>query len=128
MSTVPLHRQVLVLTDDVSIRNLFYLMRKLAAEKVSEGAAGAMMAIMEREQYDAIVLDMRRPDGNLPNESREIGEIQSSLIDRTLTITTEVYGQETLTLVERYLYCGLPGALTWLVGRHYPSHLQMQAL
>lgn len=126
MPSVPLHRQVLVLTDDVSIRNLFYLMRKLATENVAEGAARAMMAIAEREEYDAIVLDMRRPDEIPGSEPREIGKIQSSRIDRTQTITAEVKGQETLTLIERYLFSGLPGALAWLVGSRYASRRQLQ--
>ena len=59
MSSVPLHRQVLVLTDEVCIRNLFYLMKKLASEDAAAGSARAMLAIAEREEYDAIILDMR---------------------------------------------------------------------
>lgn len=127
MLSVPLHRQVLVLTDEVCIRNLFYLMRRLAGENAADGSLTAMVAIAEREEYDAIVLDMRRPDRNPGNESREIGGIQSNRTDRTLTITAEVYGRETLTVVERYLLSGLPGALTWLVGSHYAAHRQMLA-
>lgn len=125
MSSVPLHRQVLVLTDDVCIRNLFYLMRKLAGEDAADGSLRAMVAIAEREEYDAIILDLRRPDRKPPNGPREIGGIQSNRMDRTLTITAEVYGHETLTVVERYLLSGLPGALTWLVGRHFASRQQM---
>jgi hypothetical protein len=127
MPSVPLHRQVLVLTDNVSIRNLFYLMKKLAGEDVPDGSLKAMVAIAEREEYDAIILDLRRPDGKPPNETGEIGKIQSSRADRTLTITAEVYGRETLTLVERYLLSGLPGALAWLVGRPYSPLQQMQS-
>ena len=126
MLSVPLHRQVLVLTDDVCIRNLFYLLRKLASEDAADGSLRAMVAIAEREEYDAIILDMRRPDGKPVSEPREIGKIQSSRIDRTLTITAEVYGRETLILVEQYLLSGLPGALTWLAGCHSTSLQQMQ--
>jgi hypothetical protein len=126
MLSVPLHRQVLVLTDEVCIRNLFYLMKKLACEDAADGSLRAMVAIAEREEYDAIILDLRRPDGKPPNESREMGKIQSNRIDRTLTITAEVYGRETLSLVERYLLSGLPGALAWLVGPHYTPLQQMQ--
>lgn len=125
MLSVPLHRQVLVLTDDVCIRNLFYLMRKLAGEDATDGSLRAMVAIAEREEYDAIILDLRRPDRTPRNEPREIGRIQSNRMDRTLTITAEVYGHETLTVVERYLLSGLPGALTWLIGRQCAPHQQM---
>lgn len=128
MSSIPLHRQVLVLTDEVCIRNLFYLMRKLAGEDVTDGSLRAMVAIAERGEYDAIILDMRRPDQKPGNEPREIGSIQSNRTDRTLTITAEVYGQQTLSVIERYLLSGLPGALTWLVGRHYAFQQQMLTL
>ena len=125
MTSVPLHRQVLVLTDEVCIRNLFYLMRKLAGADTADGSLRAMVAIAEREEYDAIILDMRRPDRIPRNESREIGRIQSNRTDRTLTITAEVYGHETLTVMERFLLSGLPGALTWLVGPGNASPQQM---
>jgi hypothetical protein len=128
MTTVPLHRQVLVLTDEVGIRNLFYLMRKLAGEDETDGSLRAMVAIAERGEYDAIILDMRRPNQKPGNEPREIGSVQSSRTDRTLTITAEVYGQETLSVMERYLLSGLPGALTWLVGRHYAFQQHVLAL
>jgi hypothetical protein len=126
MPSVPLHRQVLVLTDNVCIRNLFCLMKKLVGEDAADGSLRAMVAIGEREEYDAIILDLRRQDGKPSNETGEIGKIQSSRIDRTLTITAEVYGLETLTLVERYLLSGLPGALAWLIGPHYTPLQQMQ--
>lgn len=126
MPSGPLHRQVLVLTDDVCIRNLFYLMRRLASEDAENGSFRAMMAIAEREHYDAIILDMRRLDGQPGDELREIGKIQSSQIDRMLTITAEVYRRKTLTLVERYLLNGLPGALAWLAGSRYASRRQLQ--
>src|SRR5512146_2750414 len=102
MSSLPLHRQVLVLTDEVCIRNLFYLMRRLAGEDATDGSLRAMVAIAEREEYDAIILDLRRPDQKPWDESREIGGIQSNRTDRTLSITAEVYGHETLTVVEQY--------------------------
>ncbi len=126
MSSVPLHRQVLVLTDEVCIRNLFYLMRKLASEDVADGSLTAMVAIAEREEYDAIVLDMRCPEGTRGGEIHGIDNILSSRVGRTQAITAEVNGPETLTLVERYLLSGLPGALAWLVGRRYASRRQLQ--
>jgi hypothetical protein len=117
MSPVPLHRQVLVLTDEVCIRNLFYLMKKLASEDAAAGSATAMLAIAEREEYDAIILDMRCPEGKSGGEIHGIDNILSSRAGRMQAITAEVNGPETLALVERYLLSGLPGALAWLVGR-----------
>lgn len=128
MPSVPLHRQVLVLTDEVCIRNLFYLMRKLASEDAADGSATAMLAIAEREEYDAIILDMQCPEGKRGREIHGIDNILSSRVGRTQAITAEVNGPETLTLVERYLLSGLPGALAWLVGRPLATAVPLAAL
>jgi DNA-binding NtrC family response regulator len=126
MASIPLRRGVLVLTDDVSIRNLFYLMRRLADENAAEGSARAMAAIAEREQYDAVILDMRCPEGKRGGEVHGIGKVQSCRLDRMLTITAEVSGPETVTLVERYVLGGLPGALAWLVAHPHAPGQQLQ--
>jgi hypothetical protein len=128
MPSVPLRRQILVLTDDVSIRNLFFLMKKLDSENAADGSGTAMAAIAEREQYDAVILDMRCPEGTRGGEVHGIGEIRSSRMGRTQAITAEVNGPETLTLVERYLLSGLPGALLWLVSHQYKSRRELQPL
>jgi hypothetical protein len=125
MASEPLRRQVLVLSDDVSLRNLFYLMRKLASENAADGSEKAVAAIIEHDQYDAVVLDLRCSDQQHKGEIHGIGKIQPVMMGRLLTITAEVNGPQTLDLVERYLITGLPGALLWLVSHRYiPRRLE----
>lgn len=126
MCSVPLHREVLVLTDDVSIRNLFYLMRNLALENPQDGGGRAVAAIAEREQYDAVILDMQCP-GEMPRgDAHGVGKIQSSMTGRMLTIVAEVNGPETPPLLERYLFSGLPGCHLGLTGYRYASVRESQ--
>ncbi len=122
--SAPLHRQVLILTDDVSLRNLFYLMRKLAAENAADGSERAVAAFMEDALYDAVVLDLRCGDQRHGAEVRGISKIQPAILGRLLTITAEVSGPETLDLVEKYLVTGLPGALLWLASHRYKRRKQ----
>jgi hypothetical protein len=110
MAPAPIDREVLVLIDDVSIRNLFYLMRKLAAEDPANGGDRAMAAIVDRGEYDAVILDMRCPEEQPRDDVHGVGKIQASMMGRMLTIIAEVDGPQIPALVERYLYSGLPGA------------------
>jgi hypothetical protein len=126
MDSPLLDRQVLILTDDVSFRNLFYLMRRVAVENAANGGARAMTAIAEREEYDAVVLDLRRGEG-LPGSSvYGIGRVQSSTMERMLTIIAEVDSPATPALIEQYVFSGLPEAHQWLASRCQPSQLQIQ--
>ncbi|HXH48665.1 MAG TPA: hypothetical protein VNM47_04775 [Terriglobia bacterium] len=121
MASTPLTREVLVLIDDVSIRNLFYLMRRLAAEDPANGGEMAMAAIVEREQYDAVILDMRCPEEQPSDDVHGVGKIQATMMGRMLTIVAEVDGPQTPPLVERYLFSGLPGAHYGLFAPRFPS-------
>jgi hypothetical protein len=121
MSSVALHREVLVLTDDVSIRNLFYLLRNLAIEHPQDGGGRAVAAIAEREQYDAVIFYMECPGETPRGDVRGVGKIQSSMTGRMLTIVAEVNGPETPPLLERYLFSGLPGCHLGLAGYRFAS-------
>lgn len=121
MTPLPITREVLVLTDDVSIRNLFYLMRKLAAEDPANGGERAMAAIVDREEYDAVILDMRCPGEEPRNDVHGVGKIQASMVGRMLTIIAEVDGPQTPPLVERYLFSGLPGTHVAFLAPSFPS-------
>lgn len=126
MAFMPQSRQILVLTDDVSFRNLFYLMRRAAIENPANGGARAMAVIAEREDYDAVVLDMRCTEGLPGTNVYGIGKIQSSWTDRLLTIIAEVDGAATPTVIEQYLFNGLPEAHQWLASRCHPSQVQIR--
>jgi hypothetical protein len=119
MSLNPLHRQVLFLVDEPPIRNLQTLVRRLEVENPGNASTGVGNAIMNRKQFDSVILDLRCVKRRSGIEIHGIGKIQASRVGRTLAVTAEVNGPKTLNLVEKYLVNGLPGPLLWLVSHRY---------
>jgi hypothetical protein len=119
MSFNPLNRQVLFLVDEPPIRNLQTLMKKLEAENPADGSEGVAKAIMNRKQFDAVILDMRCSARRLGEEVHGIGKIEATKVGRTLAVTAEVNGPKTAGLLERYLTDGHQGPLLWLVSHRY---------
>jgi|SRR5579875_4068846 len=115
MALNPLHRQVLLLVDEPPIRNLQTLVKKLEVENAVPGSELVAKAMMDRKNFDAVILDLRSPNRRSGAELHGIGKIQASRVGRTLAVTAEVNGPKTLDLVQRYLVNGLPGHLLWLV-------------
>lgn len=121
MASTPLRRQVLVLADEPSVRNLLFLMKKLESENAADGSANAVAALTEAGQPEAVILDLRCRESRPGEEIHGISNVQTGRVGRMLTITVEVNGPKTMSLVERYLSGGLPGALLWLVSHRYQS-------
>ena len=119
MLSIPQRRQVLILADDQSIRNLFLLMKELASVKAVEGSVSTAAAIMDREKYEAIILDLRCSGSRSTGEPSPITMVQHSITDRVLQVSAEADNPETLDVVERYLLSRLPGGLLWFGGRHH---------
>jgi hypothetical protein len=117
----PLHRQIMILADEPPIRNLQNLMNRLEIENPADGSEGVAEAMRDRKQYDTVILDLRCPDRRPGGEVHGIGKIQASKVGRTLSVTAEVNGAKTLSVVERYVTDGLPGPLLWLVSHRYRS-------
>ncbi|HXH48666.1 MAG TPA: hypothetical protein VNM47_04780 [Terriglobia bacterium] len=116
-----LHRKVLVLNDQPSIRNLLCLLKNFDSENTLAVSGGFLVASLNEKQFDAVVLDMRRPDWNATKEMRGIGEIRAGFVGKLLVVVAEVNGPKTLDLFERYILNGLPGALLWLISHRYQS-------
>ena len=121
MAVESLHRKVLVLNDGPSIRNLLCLLKNFDIESTLAVSGGFLVGSLNEKQFDAVVLDMRRPDRNTPNEMRGIGEIRAGFVGKLLFVVAEVNGPKTLDLFERYILHGLPGALLWLISHRYQS-------
>ena len=119
MLSIPQRRQVLILADDQSIRNLFLLMKELASVKAVEGSVSTAAAIMDREKYEAIILDLRCSGSRSTGAPGSITRVQHSITDRVLQVSAEADNPETLDVVERYLLSRLPGGLLWFGGRHH---------
>lgn len=121
MLSIPIHRQVLILADKPSVRNLLFLMKKLESENAADGSASAVAALTQAGQPETVVLDMRCQEPGSSDEIHGISKIQTSRLGKIPTITIEANGPKTMSLVERYLSNGLPGPLLWLVSHRYQS-------
>ena len=116
MPTATQQRKVLIFGDDASIRNLLRVFEeKLEREKDGDANPAAALAAIDRKAFDAVLLDLRCAPRKPRSGVGGIGEIQSSLMGRVLTINAEVRDAETLEAVERYLINGLPRSLLWLI-------------
>ena len=111
------HRKVLIVEDDAAIRNVLYvLLAGVGCEGDIAYSGKQALAMMSREEFDAVLLDLRCT--NLPAEEvfSKIKQIRPSLVGRVLVLTGELTDPKTLELIERHC---LP---------HVPSNRLMQDL
>ncbi len=96
-------RKVLIIEDEPGIRNvLFVLLAGLGFESDVAYTGRQALAMLSKEPFDAVLLDMRCRE--LPPEQvvSAIQEIRPSLVGRVLVITGEVTDPKTLELLERH--------------------------
>ena len=95
-------RKVLIHEDEPAIRNVLYvLLAGLGCEGDVVHNSRQALASINRESFDAVLLDLRcseLPPGQLVSE---IIDVQPSLVGRILVITAEVAAGETLAMIER---------------------------
>jgi DNA-binding NtrC family response regulator len=109
MSPTSQNRKVLIVEDDAAIRNVLYV---LLAGQGCEGdiaySGKQALAMLSREKFDAVLLDLRC--SNLPAEQvvAQIQEIRPSLVGRVLVITGELTDTQTLEVVERHCLPHVP--------------------
>lgn len=109
MSPGPARRKVLIVEDDLSIRNLLYvLLAGLGCEGDIAYSGQQALAMIGRENFEAVLLDLR--SSNLPADQvlSQIREIRPNLVGRVLVITGEVADAETLELIERHCAHHIP--------------------
>ena len=95
-------RKVLVIEDEPSIRNLLYVL--LAALRCDGDVAyngQQALAMIARESFDAVLLDLRCSDLPADQVISKIHTIRPSLVGRVLCITGEVTDSETVRMIER---------------------------
>jgi CheY-like chemotaxis protein len=103
MSQTRQQRRVLIVEDEPSIRNILYvLLAGLGCEGDAVPDGQQALARIRREEFDAVLLDLRCSNINAENVVPEIQEIRPSLVGRVLVITGEVADAVTLDLIERY--------------------------
>ncbi len=121
MENVPLHRKVMFLNDEPSICNLRSLLKKIDRENILEVVGNSLLASLEQNKFDAVILDLRPSRLKAKEEVRGIRKIRAGWMGKLLVIVAEVNGPKTLDMLERYLFMGLPEGLLWLVSHRIPS-------
>jgi DNA-binding NtrC family response regulator len=109
MSPVTQNRKVLIVEDDAAIRNVLYVLLAGVGCQGDVAYSGKQaLAMLSREKFDAVLLDLRC--SNLPAEQvvSQIKEIRPSLVGRVLVITGELADPKTLEVVERHCLPHVP--------------------
>lgn len=102
-------RKVLIVEDEPSIRNvLFVLLAGLGCEGDVAYTGQQALAMIGREQFDAVLLDLRCSNVGPEEVVSQIREVRPSLVGRVLVITGEVTDERTIELLDRYLLPHIP--------------------
>lgn len=97
-----MRRKVLVVEEESSIRNLIYvLLGALECESDVACCGPQALAMVERENFDAVLLDLRSSSLAARQLVSGIQQIRPSLIGRVLYITGEVSDPGILDLIEQ---------------------------
>jgi CheY-like chemotaxis protein len=109
MSRTPQYRRVLIVEDEPSIRNTLYvLLAGLGCEGDAVPDGQQALAKIRREEFDAVLLDLRCSNVNAETVVPQIQEIRPSLVGRVLVITGEVADAATLDMIERHCLQHVP--------------------
>jgi DNA-binding NtrC family response regulator len=102
-------RKVLILEDEPAIRNVLYvLLAGLGCEGDIVHNSRQALASINRESFDAVLLDLRCSE--LPPEKlvAEIVHVQPNLVGRILVITGEVADPQILAMIEQHSLTHIP--------------------
>ena len=102
-------RKVLILEDEPAIRNVLYvLLAGLGCEGDVVHNSRQALASINRQTFDAVLLDLRCSELPPAELVSEIIELQPNLIGRLLIITGQVADAETLAMIERNSLAHVP--------------------
>jgi two-component system response regulator MprA len=100
---------VLIIEDEPSIRNiLFVLLAGLGCDSDVACDGRQALAMLQKESFDAVLLDLRCSEPQPEKVVSKIKEINPNLVGRVLVITGEVTSPETLEIIERNCLPQLP--------------------
>jgi DNA-binding NtrC family response regulator len=98
----PPRRKVLIIEDEPSIHNVLYaLLSGLDCEGEVAHNDRQALAMISRDSYDAVLLDLRWSKVPAERMVSQIKEIRPSLLGRVLVITSEVGDPRTIEAIER---------------------------
>ncbi len=102
MAPNSLRRKILIIEDEPSIRNVLYvLLASLGCEGDVATDAQQALAMIRRDRFDAVLLDLRCAHLPLEQMVSAITELRPSLVGRVLVITGEVSDPHTLETLAR---------------------------
>jgi DNA-binding NtrC family response regulator len=104
-------RKILVIEDEPAIRNTLYVL--LAALKCEGDVAYSgqqALAMISREAFDAVLLDIRCADPPADEVLSKIIEIRPNLMGRVLVITSEVSDPVVLKMLSKNSVPSIPQA------------------
>lgn len=104
MSDHSMRRKVLVVAEERAIKNLLSLVKKLDSRRVVRGNWALDLSAINRSSFDTAILDMRCSEGRPAGRGFGLGELNPSMVGRTLVINAEVNDRKTLQAVERYIF------------------------
>jgi DNA-binding NtrC family response regulator len=96
-------RKVLIIEDHSSIGNVMYaLLAALNCEGSVAYTGRQALERVRREEFDAVLLDLRCLNLQAEHVVPEIYSVQPSLVGRVLVITGEAVDAKSIELIERY--------------------------
>lgn len=102
MKTRATGRKVLIIEDEPSIRNiLFVVLAGLGCDSDVACDGRHALAMLQKESFDAVLLDLRCSELQPGKVVSKIKEIRPNLVGRVLVITGEVTSPEALEVIER---------------------------
>ena len=102
-------RKILIIEDEPSIRNVLYvLVAGLGYDGDTASNAHQALSMIRKDQFDAVLLDLR--SSQLPPDEmvNAITELRPSLVGRVLVICGEVSSPSTIEMLERYAVPHVP--------------------
>jgi len=102
-------RKVLIVKDEPAIRNILYLLlANLGCEGDVACSEQQALAMISRESFDAVLLDLRYPNRPPDEVVSKIQDIRPSLMGRVLVVTGEIADPQTAEAIERYCLPRVP--------------------
>ena len=109
MKTTTTRRKILVIEDEPAIRNALYvLLAGLGCEGDVAYSGRQALAMLSREKFDAVLLDLRCRELSAEQVVAEIREIRPNLVGRVLVITGDVADAQTMEMIERHCLPHIP--------------------
>lgn len=109
MATTSQRKKTLVLSGGPYVRNLLALLEQV--EGPDDIGGDNLLIAVNRQNFDAIVLELRWPDVKSNDELPGIKQISPAWEGNLLVLTAELNGPDTLGMIEQYLINGLPQSI-----------------